>query len=102
MQVIIPFKIKLNFSCTQYNGTPSISLYSYNTNSSFIQSVYHGKPTSFEWIEFNTKSDSPKLLKWIEEEFKPLFEYDPMLWLASVGTAPVELRPYLTPFHKET
>ena len=96
MQVITPFKIKLNFNCIQSNGTPSILLYSYS------KFIHYGKPTSFQWLGLNTKPDSPKLIKWIEEEFKPLFEYDPILWLASVGTAPVELRQHLIPFHKET
>lgn len=99
MQVNYPFKIKLIFK--DFNKLYTIKGYSH-PSVLFYEIKNYGKIVAFEWLELNTKPDSPKLLKWIEEEFKPLFEYDPMLWLASVGTAPVELRPYLTPFHKET
>ena len=54
-----------------------------------------GKPVAFVWNHTHAIKFSPKLVNWIINDFKPLFDYDPMLWLASVGTAPVELREYL-------
>ena len=54
-----------------------------------------GKPVAFVWKHTHSIKFSPKLVNWIINDFKPLFDYDPMLWLASVGTAPVELREYL-------
>ena len=53
------------------------------------------KPVAFVWKHTHSIKFSPKLVNWIINDFKPLFDYDPMLWLASVGTAPVELREYL-------
>lgn len=93
MQVNKPFKIKIIFKS---NHTHILN--------TFITLSANGviKPTSFQWLELNVKPDSLKLIKWIEEEFKPMFEYDPFLWLASVGTCPEELRKHLIPFHKES
>ena len=54
-----------------------------------------GKPVAFVWNHTHSIKFSPKLVNWIINDFKPLFDYDPMLWLASVGTAPTELREYL-------
>ncbi len=54
-----------------------------------------GKPIAFIWDHTHSIKFSPKLVNWINNDFKPLFDYDPMLWLASVGTAPIELREYL-------
>ena len=56
---------------------------------------HRGKPVAFVWNHTHSIKFSPKLVNWIINDFKPLFDYDPMLWLASVGTAPVELREYL-------
>ena len=96
MQVNCPFKIEI-ITKGKLRRQPYI-LKSYSTSFIFPPGV---RPTSFKWLELNTKPDSPKLIKWIEEEFKPLFNYDPLLWLASVGTCPEELRQHLIPFHKE-
>ena len=54
-----------------------------------------GKPIAFVWNHTHSIKFSPKLVNWINNDFKVLFDYNPMLWLASVGTAPVELREYL-------
>ena len=53
------------------------------------------KPVAFVWKHTHSIKFSPKLVNWIINDFKQLFDYNPMLWLASVGTAPVELREYL-------
>ena len=99
MQVHSPFKIKLIFNLMplkSYTITgfshPSILFYGIKN---------YGKPIAFELLELNVSVNSPKFIKWIEKDFKPLFNYDPFLWLASVGTAPIELRKHLIPFHKE-
>ena len=62
----------------------------------------YGAPVAFKVIELNVPTNSIKLINWLQHEFKPLFEYDPLMWLASVGTLPTELRQYLIPFHKDT
>ena len=54
-----------------------------------------GKPVAFVWNHTHSIKFSPKLVNWIINDFKSLFDYSPMLWLASVGTAPIELREYL-------
>ena len=56
---------------------------------------FRGRPIAFVWNHTHSIKFSPKLVNWINNDFKPLFDYDPMLWLASVGTAPIELREYL-------
>lgn len=61
----------------------------------------YGAPVAFKVIELNVPTNSIKLINWLQYEFKPLFEYDPLMWLASVGTSPTELRQYLIPFHAE-
>lgn len=61
----------------------------------------YGAPVAFKIIELNVPTNSLKLINWLQHEFKPLFEYDPLMWLASVGTLPTELHQYLIPFHKE-
>ena len=62
----------------------------------------YGAPVAFKVIELNVPTNAIKLINWLQHEFKPLFEYDPLMWLASVGTLPTELRRYLIPFHKDT
>ena len=62
----------------------------------------YGAPVAFKVIELNVPTNSIKLINWLQHEFKPLFEYDPLMWLASVGTMPIELHQYLIPFHKDT
>ena len=61
----------------------------------------YGAPVAFKVIELNVPTNSIKLINWLQYEFKPLFEYDPLMWLASVGTLPAELHQYLIPFHKD-
>ena len=53
------------------------------------------KPIAFIWHDSHLRPITPKLIKWINEEFKPLFEYDGLKWFASVDTCCPELRPYL-------
>ena len=62
----------------------------------------YGAPVAFKVIELNVPTNAIKLINWLQHEFKPLFEYDPLMWLASVGTMPIELRQYLIPFHNGT
>ena len=61
----------------------------------------YGAPVAFKVIELNVPTNSLKLINWLQHNFKPLFEYDPLMWLASVGTMPIELHQYLIPFHKD-
>lgn len=97
----------LDMSQLYYNSRETYIIISQNRIKLFenfleIYKVLNDYPIiSFIWINPNKVTISDKLINWIESEFKPLFEYDPMLWLASVGTAPIELRKYLIPFHKE-
>ena len=61
----------------------------------------YGKPIGFKLIKLNVPVDNSKLINWLQTEFKDLFDPDPLLWFASVGTMPIELRQYLIPFHAE-
>jgi len=56
-------------------------------------------PIAFIWHDSYLCPATPKLVKWIDNEFKPIFDYDPLMWLASVGTCSPELRPYLKDFY---
>lgn len=99
MQVNSPFKIKLIFNMEPFK---SYNITGFSHPFMLQYGIKHyGKPIGFELIEFNLNADSPKFIKWVEEDFKPLFNYDPILWLASVGTCPEEIRKYFIPFHKE-
>lgn len=99
MQVNSPFRIELiheNAKCPQY----TLKTFTFSDWLNFLLNT-HGKFVAFKVIELNVSTNSVKFINWLQADFKQLFDYDPMLWLASVGTAPVELRPYLTSFHKE-
>ena len=100
MQVNKAFKIRLIFNIKPFKSY-TITGFSHPTIL-FYEIKNYGKPIAFELIELNVSTNSPKFIKWIEEDFKPLFNYDPLLWLASVGTCPEELRKHLIPFHKES
>ena len=107
MQVNKPLLIELIF-----RGTNKTSKISYFDNSvllvngtdkfSSILEYSYGKPIGFKLIELNVQTDSVKLINWLQTDFKKLFAYDPLLWLASVATLPTELHQYLIPFHKDT
>ena len=104
MQVNKPFEIELIFN----NGFRFVL----NTFSCIVK-VYpvplqltdliklNGSLVGFKLIKLNTPTDSVKLINWHQHDFKPRFDYDPLLWLASVATLPVELHQYLIPFHKD-
>ena len=62
----------------------------------------YGAPVAFKVIELNVPTNSIKLINWLQQEFKFMFNYNPLLWLASVATLPAELPQYLIPFHKDT
>lgn len=107
MQVNPPFIIKLIFRNTYKFTIMGFSLYSTSTKDypSFKLTdaiSYYGKPIAFELIKLNINSSSLKLIHWLQTEFKDLFDLDPLLWFASVGTMPVELHQYLIPFHSES
>lgn len=105
MQVNKPFVIE----CI-YKGTNKISrldsfieseeLINIGTFVSTLKYVY-GKPIGFKLIELNVPINNPKFIAWLQHKFKYYFNYDPLMWLASVGTMPIELHQYLIPFHKE-
>lgn len=101
MQVNLPFKIKLIFNIKPFKSY-TITGFSHPSILFYGIKNYGGKPIAFELIELNVNTDSLKLIKYLEEDFKQLFNYDPLLWLASVGTCPEELRKHLIPFHKES
>ena len=106
MQVHEPFEFILIFKGTKNtvtlnyferagrisSGTMNIHLMCYN----------YGSPIGFKLTKLTISTDSAKLINWLQTDFKKLFAYDPLLWLASVATVPVELHQYLIPFHKDT
>ena len=106
MQVNKSFLIELIFRDT--NKTSKISYFNnsvllVNGTAKFssILEYQYGKPIGFKLIELNVPTDSVKLINWLQTDFKELFDYDPLLWLASIATVPVELHQYLIPFHKD-
>ena len=92
VKLIFKDEYKLSISLLSKVNSSAGSVHMYSAE-------YHiqrrGKPVAFVWNHTHSIKFSPKLANWIITEFKPSFDYDPMLWLASVGTAPVELREYL-------
>lgn len=59
----------------------------------------YGKPIGFKLIELRLTEDSVKFTNWLQSEFKSRFDYDPLMWLAGVGTFPVEFHKHLVPFN---
>ena len=105
MQVNKPFEIKLIFKGTPKTYTVC-SFIAYETQRFGVRDFIdlkrkYGKAIGFKLIELNIPTDSTKLINWLQQEFKFMFSYDPLLWLASVATLPAELHQYLIPFHKD-
>ena len=105
MQVNKPFEIKLIFKDTPKTYTVDTFI-AYETQRFGVRDFLnlkteYGKAIGFKLIELNVPTDSIKLINWLQQEFKFMFSYDPLLWLASVATLPVELHQYLIPFHKD-
>lgn len=104
MQVNKPFKIELIF-----NSDFRFILDTFSTNVKLYPMPlqladlirFNGSLIAFRVIQLNVPTDSPKLINWLQHKFKPNFTYDPLLWLASVGTLPAELHQYLIPFHRD-
>ena len=100
MQVNSPFRIELihkNVKCPQY----TLKTFTFGDWLDFILKT-DGKFVAFKVIELNVPTNSVKFINWLQSDFKKLFDYDPIMWFASVGSFPEELHQYLTPFHKET
>ena len=97
-QFIIRLIFRNKFTITLYN-TSTKHYQSFNLTDAIS---YYGKPIAFKLIKLNINLSSPKLIYWLQTEFKDLFDLDPLLWFASVGTMPVELHQYLIPFHSES
>ncbi len=94
VKLIFKDEYKLSISLLSKVNSSAVGMYNI-----MHPTEYHikrrGMPVAFVWNHTHSIKFSPKLVNWIINDFKPLFDYDPMLWLASVGTAPVELREYL-------
>lgn len=105
MQVNVPFIIELIFRGT--NKTIKINSFTPIEMLVFKNRIYttmnheYGKPVGFKLIGLNVPTGSTKLINWLQQDFKPRFDYDPLLWLASVATLPTELHQYLIPFYAE-
>ena len=93
VKLIFKDEYKLSISLLSKVDLSAVGMYIMHPAEYHIQR--RGKPIAFVWNHTHSIKFSPKLVNWIINDFKPLFDYDPMLWLASVGTAPVELREYL-------
>lgn len=59
----------------------------------------HGRPIAFIWHDSHLYPTLPKVIKWINTEFKPIFDYDPLKWFASVGTCSPKFRKHLKDFY---
>lgn len=102
MQVTTPFRIDLIFKDT----TNIFDLQAFKPNAytlSFLEDLIytHGNPIGFKLKYLNVPTNTPKFINWLQTDFKELFEYDPIMWFAGVGTMPVELHQYLLPFYQE-
>ena len=53
------------------------------------------KPIAFIWHDSHLRPASPKLIKWLQTDFKSIFKYDPLKWWASISTVSPHLQPYL-------
>lgn len=62
-----------------------------------VRGVQRGgsRPIGFIWHNPAAISVTPSLINWIETEFRHLFHNDPIMWTASVTTAPKGLQPIL-------
>ena len=108
MQVNSPFKIQLIFKpINTFFYLDRFRLHDHSRRPYFHEyivqdAIYnYGKPVGFKLIELNVPVDNLKLINWLQQDFKGMFDYDPLIWFASVGTMPIELRQYLIPFHTE-
>lgn len=109
MQVSNPFKIQLVFKpANTFFYLDRFRLYEHPRNRPYFgkrivqDAIFdYGKPVGFKLIKLNVPVDNHKLINWLQHDFKDMFDYDPLIWLASVATLPVELHQYLIPFHKE-
>ena len=54
-----------------------------------------GKPNSFIWHNSHFQPITPKLINWLQTEFKELFDYDKFKWWASTATDTPNIQPYL-------
>ena len=107
MTVYNPFTIELIFRMNFKFTISSFSMYSISTELykplDLTDAIrYYGNPVAFKLLNLNINSDSPKLINWLQTDFKYIFDHDPLLWFASVGTMPIELRQYLIPFYQES
>ena len=106
MQVNAPYIIECIYKNTQY--TSKISTFKQTSNLIFngVAVTYadseYGKPIGFKLIKLNVPVDNLKLIHWLQHDFKDMFDYDPLIWFASVGTMPIKLRQYLIPFYQES
>lgn len=62
-----------------------------------VRGVQRGgsRPIGFIWHNPAAISVTPSLIEWVATEFYWPFEYNPIMWTASVYTAPEELQPLL-------
>jgi len=62
-----------------------------------------GFPTAvaFKWPDSSNRKLSPKLIKWLQTDFKQLFEPNAMLWMASVASVDPKFQPYLKDLFNE-
>ena len=52
-------------------------------------------PIGFIWHDSQLRPASPKLINWLQNDFKTIFQYDPIKWWASISTVSPHLQPYL-------
>lgn len=53
------------------------------------------RPISFIWHNPEAVSVTPSLIDWIQSEFRPMFDSDPIMWTVSSYTAPKKLQSIL-------
>lgn len=53
------------------------------------------RPNAFIWHNPKAVNVTPKLIEWIEQEFRYIFNSDAFLWSVSSTTAPEDIKPHL-------
>ena len=72
-----------------------------NTHALLNNKFKFERPTAFKWPDSYLRPVTPKLINWLQTDFKKIFNYDPIMWMASVATVDPELQPYLKDLFNE-
>ena len=58
------------------------------------------RPNGFIWHNPKAITITPKLIEWVEIEFRYIFTTDAFLWATSINSAPIKLQSILKEFYE--